>query len=247
MDTRPLYLLVISASLYRYYRLCVLSIKHPSKDSSRIIKRLFKSWQYILVFWPRRQSSPIRFTNFFSFFSFLRFILFLYVYLLFFFSFIMSFEHNDDGAGPRHGPRHIRNICRSEIMEWLPVKPVTPIAEALQMWKLNDETPLPTPQESSPPPVDVQTLADNLRSVRTDLARLLERSCWKIRPKTAFPTHDYSEQLSKGTVVEEIFILDRAVSGTVTFHLKRRGPTFAKQEVLQSSHCIFFHLLDHSY
>lgn len=95
--------------------------------------------------------------------------------------------------------------------------------------------------------INVQTLAADLRSVYTNLARLLDLFNRKQRPRTAFLTHESSELSSEDNIEDEVLILDRAALEVVPFHLTPRGPTIGQSEVLQSSHRAFAGLLDNLY
>lgn len=89
----------------------------------------------------------------------------------------------------------------------------------------------------------MQALFDDLRFVRPDLARLLERSNRKYRPKTSFPTHIFSEQSSEEAIEEEILNLDRGV----TFQQNPRGPAFEQREVLKILHRACARFMDFCY
>lgn len=72
--------------------------------------------------------------------------------------------------------------------------------------------------------VDAQVMADNFRSICTDLARLLKRFPRKSRLKTAISTYDASVQSSDDTVEEKSSILRTAVSKTASFVFNPRRP-----------------------
>lgn len=90
-------------------------------------------------------------------------------------------------------------------------------------------------------------MADDLRSVRTELAVLLNQSYRNQHPQTALHTHDPSEQSSGCSMEEEVPILERAASKVVLFQLKPRRKAFAQLEVIRSLHRAFCRLWCYRY
>lgn len=108
------------------------------------------------------------------------------------------------------------------------------IADAFQNLSFGNEAPLTVRQASLTHLVNVKTEPDLLRSVRTDLARLLEYYTHKSRPKSALTTNKSSGQSSKTSVEEKTFTSDRDVLETAPVHLKPQGPIFGQLEALGS-------------
>lgn len=79
-------------------------------------------------------------------------------------------------------------------------------------------------------------MAEDFRFARTDHVRLVKRLELISRPKTAFTTYHYSEQLSEADVKEAISTLDGAFFDIVLLHIKRRGPALGQLGVLRSAH-----------
>lgn len=107
-------------------------------------------------------------------------------------------------------------------MERLPASDSTRNAETAQWSTHTNETP-PVQQQLSTEPVGIQTLGDYLCSVRTDIARSLERSNQRSRLKTSFYIHDSIGRSSEDTIDGELFIFKRTLLGTVPFHFNLRG------------------------
>lgn len=128
----------------------------------------------------------------------------------------MSFKRKNDGLGAGH----LRYVRYSETTEGLPATPVLHTEEALQRMTINDKTPPPVHQGPPTYPVDVETLADNLRSVRTDLATLLELLNREQCPNTAFSARDFRGHWSEDTIAEKIPIPHRAALEVISFDFK---------------------------
>lgn len=97
---------------------------------------------------------------------------------------IASFEHKDDATG-------LGRVCDarySEVTERQTATCVTPAAKASRQLSQNDEALPPVQQASTSPFSDVQTLGDELRFMRTDLARLSKRAARKSSTQTLFTT-----------------------------------------------------------
>lgn len=94
----------------------------------------------------------------------------------------MSFESYNDGARPSRG-RDVRyfKVTKRPLFTF-----VTRTVDAFQQFSLNIEAPRPFKKTSLAPPINGQTLTDDLHSVRIDLARLQKPSKEKVRTKTAF-------------------------------------------------------------
>lgn len=126
---------------------------------------------------------------------------------------MISFEHEIDGAEQEAFPRCLlsQNYARitgqsSNAHRWS-----TPtVVDQRRCTFACSETTVYTASRSS-------DILNHLRSVRMDLARLLERSNRKRYPQTALSTHSFIEQLSENAVNEEIPTLRRAVLETVPF------------------------------
>lgn len=143
--------------------------------------------------------------------------------------------------------RHLRDVRNSKVTVGPPAAPVTRTAQAPQWLKLNVETTPTVRQESCTVPFDVQILADHLRSVRLDFARLLHSSNRKQRPTTAIAAFDRDEKSLEGTVEEEVLVPDKASLEIEPFLIKLQAPTFGQLEVQQSSHRAYARLLDYCY
>lgn len=89
----------------------------------------------------------------------------------------MIFERKNNVSGPSH----LRDVRSLEITEGPPVAPDTSTAEAIQQLLLDEETHSPVHHESTSLPIDFRTFVDNLLSVHTSHARLLEQSNRKER------------------------------------------------------------------
>lgn len=87
-----------------------------------------------------------------------------------FFNIIMLLENKNEGAGPSR----VHDFRYSKVTEGPPAAPVTRTGDAFQQLPLNDEAPPFVQQKSWTPPVEVQTLVEDLRFVCTILARLLD-------------------------------------------------------------------------
>lgn len=121
----------------------------------------------------------------------------LLLYFILFFPFITKlFENKVDGAEASR----VRDASYSEVTKRSPPSPPTSSVEAIRQLSVSNEALLLVRQASSTNPSDFQTLADELRSVFSNLARLFERSTCKILSKIASTTHNFSKQSSEETV-----------------------------------------------
>lgn len=163
----------------------VMRFEHPETNSTRTYGDSFGLEHYVLVSRPRRQAS-IPFLPQISSTPFN------------FFLVIMSIEHKNDGFRRNH----LRKVSYSEVTWRPPANPVTQMAKLLQQRTRSDGTPPPFYQESRALLADVQTSADDLRFVRTDLSRIHKR--WKrmLCSKTVFSAYDSSEESSRNIVEE---------------------------------------------
>lgn len=86
----------------------------------------------------------------------------------------MAFRHELDGAGPSC----IRNVRYLEVIDWPALVFFVRSVETFkqQQISITYELPLRLQQTCSTTPFKSQTLDDFLRSVRANLARLLQRS-----------------------------------------------------------------------
>lgn len=155
----------------------------------------------------------------------------------------MSFDRKNDGPERCH----LQDNRFSQIMEELPANLATGTVEALQKLKMKGETLLAVHQRLPNIPINFQTLADDLRPVRSDLARLLERRNGKRHTRAAFHTHDSSEQSSEDTLDEEVPILYKAALEVMAFQLKPRGPPFGQLHLLRLPRLAFALKLDYRY
>lgn len=118
----------------------------------------------------------------------------------------MSFERKNDGTGSCH----FYDVRYSETTDSLLITllhaPQKHFNESLSTMK---QPPSSVHQGFPTIPIDVQTFAGDLRSVRTDPASLLQRSAGMRRRKTALPTLNASEHSLENMIEEEVPIFKK--------------------------------------
>lgn len=115
----------------------------------------------------------------------------------------MSFEYKGDTTGSNR----VRDARYPEVLKQVLDTPATRIVEAFQQLSHNGEAPPPARQAYQTLFVDAQTFVNSHCSVRTSLAKFLERSSCKVQPETTLFIYDASDQSS---AKEKIYFVNEA-------------------------------------
>lgn len=161
------------------------------------------------------------------------------LYLLeFSFCTAMSFDKKDDSAEQSRA----WNVTYSEVSGRPPAVLAVRTAETYQQSYFNDEGPPPSQQTHPKPPVNVQRFAEDLRSMRVAIERLLKQSNQRVVPKILFTYYDFKKKLP---AMEGFPIHLSAEADIVLFHRKAKGPTSGQLIILQTLLCAFYRLSDY--
>lgn len=138
----------------------------------------------------------------------------------------MSSEQKDDGAKASC----VRSFRYLEVTEKPPATFVTRTAEVFTELPPSNEAPLSAQQTFTIPPVEVQTLTEDVLSLWINLARMSEHYSCLSHSKPVFATYDSSVQPSTGTAKKKFLFPTELIMKQYRFISSSKKRSFGNQK-----------------